>query len=222
MARTLRPPGYDDVAPTYDGHFTRPVDRWEDERLAGLLAPLVDGLDVLDLGCGTGWVLDHCCPDDYVGVDASAAMLAELKEKHPRAEVIEATIGTPGWSEGLGWWRFDAIVSTWAGEYFPGLPELLRELRRHLRGGGGTIALHGCQPRGSRRGHFISAELAHRGRLFVPARVAEAGDWADLGEPKSYGTGALPDVLARWRAPWCVALAAPVRWHYGALHVWEV
>lgn len=220
MARTLRP-SYDAVAPTYDGHFTRPVDRWEDGRLASLLAPVVDDFDVLDLGCGTGWVLDHLAPASYVGLDASAAMLVELKEKHPGAEVIEARIGMPGWSEGLGTQRFETIVATWAAEYFPGLPELLRELRVHLRDDG-VIALHGCQPRGSRRGHFISAELAHRGRLFVPARVREAGDWAGFADPTTFGTGALPDALARWRAPWSLALAAPVRWHYGALHVWEV
>jgi SAM-dependent methyltransferase len=220
VARPLRTLGYDSVARSYDSHFTRPIDRWEDERLSGLLAPLIDHRQVLDLGCGTGWVLDHCRPASYVGLDASAAMLTELKEKHPGAEVIQAEIGTPGWSEELGGERFDAIVATWAAEYFPSLPELLRELRRHL-GRYGTIALHGCQPRGSRRGHFISAELAHQGRLFVPARVIEAGDWAGLHQPVSYGTGALPDPLARWRPPWTLALPAPVAWHYGALHVWE-
>jgi SAM-dependent methyltransferase len=211
---------YDVVADEYDGHFRRPVDEWEDERLTGFLSPLVDGMDVLDLGCGTGWLLDHLHPASYIGLDASAAMLNLLQDKHPDAKVYKCQVGTPGWQVEQPWegFRYDAIVSTWAAEYFPNFGVLLLQLSRLIRRGG-VVALHGCQPRGSRRSHFISAELAHTERNFTMRRVRI--DSYLSGRPLSLGTGALPDALARQRWLWRLGCLAPARMHYGVLHIWR-
>ena len=223
--RTARDRGsYDRVAESYDSHFVRPVDRWEDERLASLLAPLVEGRRILDLGCGTGWVLDHLSPGAYIGVDRSQVMLDTLRRKHPEAVTFRVEVGEPGWAgempQLVGF--VDVVVSTWAAEYFVDLAALLFDLRARVLGfAPGWIALHGCQPRGSRRGHFIDPGLAHRGAGFLPRKVAAASEQAGLHRPLSVGVGATPDRLAgaRWR--WDLGLYLPARWHYSALHVWR-
>ena len=154
---------YDEAAATYDGHFQRPVDRWEDEVLPGLLAPLVDGRRVLDLGCGTGWLADHCDPADYTGVDWSGPMLAELERKHPRASTVKAKVGADGWVTALGS-RVppDVITATWSLEYLAGgdLRGFLKTCASLLPFGG-ILALHGSMPRGHRRAHFSVKSADH-------------------------------------------------------------
>ena len=213
---------YDTVADGYDGHFGRPVDRWEDERLAGLLAPIVNGRDVLDLGCGTGWLLDHLAPRSYTGVDSSGAMLAVLQRKHPGADVIKLAV-QPGtfWAGLLLQHARDVVTATWALQYLGDLPALLADCRELVRPGG-TIALHGYLPRYARRRHEIMAgglppPCVHPGQ----ARIA--GRSAGLSAPRIAGTGALPDQLARSRRAWeAAARIVPARWHYAALWTWRV
>jgi SAM-dependent methyltransferase len=57
------------------------------------LAKVIGG-PILDLGCGTGRVLLPLLRDghDVVGVDASAPMLARLRAKNPKANVIHGDI----------------------------------------------------------------------------------------------------------------------------------
>lgn len=209
---------YDVVADSYDRHFQRPVDRWEDARLASLLHPYADGRDVLDLGCGTGWLADHLSPASYTGVDESTSMLAELGRKHPRATVRKVSVGQRGWHRELPDGQWDLIAATWAADYFPNLPELLAEAMLRVRAGG-VLALHGTQPRGHRRRHFVLREAPYF--PLDPDTVGRAARAAGLGPPVSYGIGALPDPLAVTRRLWTALLAVPVGWHYSALHVWS-
>jgi trans-aconitate methyltransferase len=213
---------YDAIAGRYDEHFARPVDRWEDERLAALLAPLVDGRDVLDLGCGTGWLADHTTPAFYTGVDCSAPMLATLAAKHPDAVLIKATVGKPGWQSAItpepGLARYDAITATWALQYLGDLAVLLRLLPSMLRPGG-VIALHGYLPRYRRRSHEITGEDRP---VVDPWAVRAATRDAGLPPPLITGTGALPDRLAVSRGLWAVTARAPARWHYAALWTWRL
>jgi trans-aconitate methyltransferase len=212
---------YDAIADTYDGHFRRPVDQWEDDRLAALLAPLADDRDVLDLGCGTGWLLDHCRPAYYTGVDCSVPMLANLLDKHPDAAVVKATVGEPGWQAALREHRarlqWDVITATWSLQYLGDLPVLLRVLSGMDPR---VIALHGYLPRYRRRSHEITGEARP---VVVPWQMRAAARHAGLAQPRLSGTGSLPDGLARTRAGWQVAAAlTPSRWHYAALWVWRL
>jgi SAM-dependent methyltransferase len=213
--------GYDEVAGSYDEHFRRDIDRWEDDRLAELLTPLVTERDVLDLGCGTGWLLDHCEPAYYVGVDTSAGMGKELERKHPGADFWHAYV-TPGFWRDLPEQQFDVVVSTWAAEYLLPLDLLLSDIASHFLRRPGIIALHGCQRRGSRRAHFIDPTLAHRGPPFRPGPVRSAARRAGLPMPVSVGVGATPDRLATTRQLWRLGLRAPVALHYSALFVWSL
>ena len=49
---------------------------------------LAPGCKVLDLGCGTGLLLELLAlqPEDYVGIDPSEKMLEELQRKFPEHE----------------------------------------------------------------------------------------------------------------------------------------
>ena len=217
---------YDVVADAYDAHFNRPVDRWEDERLTELLRPHVDKRFVLDLGCGTGWVLDHLHPWNYVGVDASAAMLEILRRKHPGEITVKATIGANGWlAEVDDRWpgRIETVVSTWAAHDFGDLALLLQDLRHHLYRGT-IVALHGQAPRYKHRAHYVlDGDDEKRGYLrFTPKACERAAFITGAHLLSCAGIGALPDRLAYSHTAWRAALAAPPRYHYSFLALWRL
>ena len=211
---------YDEAAPGYDKRFTRPIDGWEDEHLADLLRPAVAGRDVLDLGCGTGWVADHCSPGRYTGADCSAGMLAELARKHPGAETVKVAVGSRGWTAMLPPGRPFVVTATWSLEYLGDLAELLAALRM-ITAPGGLLVLHGSMPRGHRRAHFSVKEAPWE--AIGPPQVRYASLAAGLRPPDCTGTSALPDGLAHLgRLAWRAALAAPAGMHYAALWTWRL
>lgn len=84
---------YDEVATTWDADH--PIADGEAAHVERLLADAHGPCPphVLDLGCGTGRVLDLglASPDRYAGVDSSQAMLNVLVRKHPRVAAIYPT-----------------------------------------------------------------------------------------------------------------------------------
>jgi SAM-dependent methyltransferase len=219
--------GYDALAAGYDAHFTRPVDHWEDDRLAAMLRPVVDDRNVLDLGCGTGWLLDHCSPARYTGVDNAPGMLEELVRKHHVVTVVKADIGAPGWQRaipGTGA-AFDTITATWALQYLYGdgvssLRDLLTTCSWLVKRGG-VVALHGYLPRYRSRHHYIGWPR-HVPPVVRPADVAAATAGTGLSGPQLMGCGALPDWLAFNEGAWWAALnAVPAGWHYSGLWMWS-
>jgi SAM-dependent methyltransferase len=81
---------YDQVATAWDA--AHPVTSGEADQVKQLLAGARDKFppQVLDLGCGTGRVLDLglATPDRYAAVDASQAMLNVLVRKHPKVAAV--------------------------------------------------------------------------------------------------------------------------------------
>ena len=81
---------YDEVATTWD--VDHPISVGEAEHVKQLLAEARGKYPphVLDLGCGTGRVLDLglVAPERYAGVDSSQAMLNMLIRKHPKAAAV--------------------------------------------------------------------------------------------------------------------------------------
>lgn len=212
---------YDEAAATYDRHFRRVVDLWENEVLGELLAPVVAGRRVLDLGCGTGWLADHLAPADYTGVDCSGPMLAELSRKHPDATVVKAEVGAPRWQETLGWPRtYQVVTATWSLEYLGELAALLAVVKG-LTEPGGVLALHGSFPRGHRRAHFSVKAAPYK--PIGPHQVRAASVAAKLPRPRITGTSALPDGAAGLgRGAWRTALRVPAGMHYAALWRWDL
>lgn len=110
---------YDAAAERYDALYSQPLDRAENWALTqwllyrNLLNP---AYQTLDLGCGTGLVLDLANHlqrplhrDRYLGVDPSQGMLDVLRRKHPGYDTLRAG------AEELGLIplsTFDVVLST--------------------------------------------------------------------------------------------------------------
>ena len=81
---------YDDVAERYDAIYSGHDYRREDVLVHELIKHHLGGIPVgstLDMGCGTGALLDHLPlfnADDYVGMDLSPEMLKVAKTNPPR------------------------------------------------------------------------------------------------------------------------------------------
>lgn len=73
---------YDKEAAEYDKNFSSPVCEAEDKIIASLITPHIKGR-VIDVGCGTGFFLDHFSPKKYCGLDISEKMIERARTKHP-------------------------------------------------------------------------------------------------------------------------------------------
>jgi len=76
---------YDSLAEVYDSSFTSKTARAEDDIIYSQLRSYFTRSSILDLGCGTGALLDNLDVDskDYVGVDISENMIEKARLKHP-------------------------------------------------------------------------------------------------------------------------------------------
>lgn len=77
---------YDAIADIYDALWNTEAAHEEDRRIVQRLN--YAGGSVLDIGCGTGLLLDHIRPERYVGIDPSRKMLTHLRQKFPDAETV--------------------------------------------------------------------------------------------------------------------------------------
>src|ERR1051326_2687547 len=71
----------------------------ENERYLKFLIP--KGSRVLELGCGTGDTLAALEPSYGVGIDFSAAMVAQARALHPHLAFVEGDIEREGVLEGI-------------------------------------------------------------------------------------------------------------------------
>ncbi len=82
---------YNKIAPIYDSLFDRPYDRIEEGVVTNIIYPnLVWGEGVIDVGCGTGLLLDliSCDPASYVGIDPSKGMIKIFRGKYPYHKAV--------------------------------------------------------------------------------------------------------------------------------------
>lgn len=91
--------GYNAAAPIYDEEFRRPRDVAEAHDLRDLLRRqgIATSPRILDVGCGTGLLLDlfpEVGPERYVGIDASEGMLRQARLKHPAHTFLQTDMNT--------------------------------------------------------------------------------------------------------------------------------
>lgn len=100
---------YDEFAKSYDDHYASAEFQEEDQSLFKIVSPWIRG-KVLDLGCGTGLTLSYndINPDDYLGIDPSAGMLAKLQAKFPGYVTVNSTFEQ--WNETYQGSKFDSIL----------------------------------------------------------------------------------------------------------------
>jgi len=127
--------------------FTRAADGYDEllrhnrDGARRLVAALPDGRydDVLDVGCGTGFVteamIDRFGTARVTGVDPSEGMLERFREK--LAGRVDATIQVAGVHDmDVPDAAFDAVVSGMAFHWFPEKPAAIAAMARRVRPGG--------------------------------------------------------------------------------------
>lgn len=129
---------YTRIAASYDAHYLRAIDRAEDAVLVSLLGD-VRGRSVLDVGCGTGHLLDLVQPLSYLGVDKNRAMIDVARSKHPMRNLWhgDACDCSPDW--GVRHW--DVTACLWAFPHFPDHEQALRNMHASTRPGGQVLVM---------------------------------------------------------------------------------
>jgi SAM-dependent methyltransferase len=87
----MRRSEYDAIAREYDALYSTPEYKEEDKYLMDLIGDLYGS--VLDVGCGTGLLLDYKKDqilNNYLGIDPSSEMIAQLRYKHPEIRSYQA------------------------------------------------------------------------------------------------------------------------------------
>ncbi len=147
-----------------------------------LALPRLRGRDVLEIGCGPGWLLGDMLAAGYQchAVDASPQMvraaqatLARRKLPHDAATVQLARVQALPFPDAA----FDCVVSTFPAPYIAD-PTNLREIARVLRPGGRLVIVEGASlvPRGPLLALLVGIARLVYGR----AVVAGPGDAAQL------------------------------------------
>ncbi|MBM7510364.1 uncharacterized protein YceH (UPF0502 family) [Nocardioides salarius] len=189
---------YDAVAAPYAERFTDeladlPFERWLLERAAQDAA----GLPVVDAGCGPGHVTAHLAGlgVDARGLDVSAEMVAQARERHPGVRFDVGDLrrlirpeSAEGWGAVLGWYSLVHLAGS-------ELADAVAALARPLAPGG--VLLLGLQA-----GHevrriesWLDVDLGEGGLTFVhhdPADVVAAVEAAGLVDVEWFVRGPRP------------------------------
>ena len=132
---------FDAIADQYDDLFTDEASPQENATVLEMVGDMT-GLDVLDVGCGTGRALDHANEmASYTGVDPSQAMLDRLLVRHPNAHTVCTALRsfvplTPNGEIG----RYDVVLALFGtGSYLS--DEELERIPLLLRPGGRAVVM---------------------------------------------------------------------------------
>jgi SAM-dependent methyltransferase len=135
---------FDHHAPTWDQTGPDPVATVR--RLRELEGPmgLRAGLDVLEVGCGTGqitgWLANVVRPGIVVAADFSAAMLAQARAR--AREVNADFVLLDICHEGAVQRQFDVVLCLHSFPHFRNQAAALRQIARHLKPDGQLLVLH--------------------------------------------------------------------------------
>ncbi|MGB3615904.1 MAG: methyltransferase domain-containing protein [Elainellaceae cyanobacterium] len=133
---------YARLAPRYDSRWSFYVNATVQQTLNRL--NLQPGEHILDLGCGTGTLIQRLLPFSpaiVTGIDPCPEMLAIARRKLPTSVDLQVASAD---CLPLPDAAFDIVVSTSAFHYFPDPDRALREIRRVLKPAGRTVITDWC------------------------------------------------------------------------------
>lgn len=120
---------YDEFAEEYNDHYSDVESRMENAIVATIYNRHLDGGEMLDLGCGTGYFAYYLNYDHYHGIDLSGGMV----EKTPDTDHATFEVGD---IRNLSGESYDSIVSTFSGVGYITLNEVWRIVTENLVDGG--------------------------------------------------------------------------------------
>lgn len=151
---------FDTLAPDWDAE----TGTQDDEIIEHILdnASVSKGMDVLDVGCGTGRLFPHYLKRDVLsvtGIDISSGMIEMAKKKHPQERI--ALICDDA-SEHFFDRCFDCIVIFDAFPHFVDPKKTIRNLSKHLKDDGIlTIAHDASREEINRRHGVMKTDVSH-------------------------------------------------------------
>lgn len=180
-------PGRSDVGAAYDlWAATYDTDENRTRELAGEVlrgsGPVVDGRDVVEIGCGTGrntaWLAERAA--SVVGLDLSEGMLERARARigSPRVGFLRHDVRSP-WPLADG--AADLVVAMLVLEHVEDLRPVVAEARRVLRPGG---TLYLCELHPTRQMLGRQAEFTHPQsgeREWIVAHLHDVADYVNGG-----------------------------------------
>jgi SAM-dependent methyltransferase len=138
MSQTNRRADYDQIAGTYETRYERNSYEGVERTLQGFIGGQ-PGLEILEVGCGTGHWLEflHVQGTHPTGLDFSAGMLTRAQTRLSGIPLVRGT------AEGLPWQAefFDRVFCVNAFHHFSDKTAFLKEARRILRPGGRILSV---------------------------------------------------------------------------------
>jgi ubiquinone/menaquinone biosynthesis C-methylase UbiE len=186
MARSVEA-YFDSVAEAYDVHKRAGWYRAHAELVLDLAGRLPPGARVLDVGCGTGYLLRRMAADqpalEAVGVDLSSRMVAMARAAAADRRALRferMDWEDPATPPGLG--GFDLVTCLNTAHYFADPPGALRRMREVLRPGGRLLLLDRARDGapatallGLLHRHLLRDRVRFRSAAEMTRMVGEAG-----------------------------------------------
>ena len=172
---------YDTFSASYDDPRGAGYHRLLDDLEMEVIEPLARGKDVLELGCGTGLLLERVAKvaRSAKGIDLSPGMLRSAEERG--LDVTQGSVTELPWDDG----SFDFVYSVKVMAHVPEIQQALREAARVTRPGG-TVAVELYNP--------LSLRYLAK-KVFGPQPIGDGRTEAD--------------VYTRWDAPWAIDRLLP-------------